>query len=42
MSGRNLLAWISVVRADALVGLTSFANGLETDLDAVINGLTTR
>jgi transposase len=42
LSGHNLTAWISAVRADDLPGLTSFASGLENDLDAVINGLTMR
>ncbi|MEV4751695.1 ISL3 family transposase [Streptosporangium sp. NPDC049248] len=42
LSGHDLPAWISAVRADDLPGLTSFAGGLESDLDAVINGLTMR
>lgn len=33
------LSWIAAVRADELPGLTSFAIGLESDLDAVTAGL---
>ncbi|MBB4938419.1 transposase [Streptosporangium album] len=42
LRGHNLQTWIAAVRADDLPGLTSFAGGLEADLDAVTNGLTTR
>lgn len=42
LQGQRLPDWIAAVRADGLPGLTSFANGLESDLDAVTAGLTTR
>lgn len=38
----NLPQWISDVRDAELPGLSSFAKGLEQDLDAVIQGLTSR
>ncbi|MET7770900.1 transposase [Nocardia sp. NPDC005366] len=41
LQGQRLPDWIAAVRADALPGLTSFANGLESDFDAVVAGLTT-
>ncbi|MEU5994980.1 ISL3 family transposase [Spirillospora sp. NPDC047418] len=42
LSGQDLRQWIDDVRAAGLTGLSSFANGLEQDLDAVIQGLTCR
>ncbi|MGO4650035.1 ISL3 family transposase, partial [Nocardia sp. 2YAB30] len=42
LQGQQLLGWIATVRADDLPGLTSFANGLESDLNAVTAGLTVR
>jgi transposase len=42
LRGHKLLDWISAVRASNLPGLTAFATGLETDLDAVLNGLSLR
>jgi transposase len=42
LSGQNLPQWISDVRAAGLPGLSSFAKGLEQDLDAVTRGLTSR
>ncbi|MCO1578869.1 transposase family protein [Crossiella sp. SN42] len=41
LQGELLPEWIAAVRADDLPGLTSFANGLQSDLDAVTAGLTT-
>lgn len=41
LQGQHLPGWIVAVRADNLPGLTSFANRLETDLNAVTAGLTT-
>ncbi|MET9633963.1 transposase [Lentzea sp. NPDC006480] len=41
LKGQLLPEWIAAVRADDLPGLTSFANGLQSDLDAVTAGLTT-
>jgi transposase len=38
--GHRLDAWIDAVRADDLPHLHSFANGLERDHAAVLNGLT--
>jgi transposase len=38
----DLPQWISGARAVGLPGLSSFAKGLEQDLDAVTAGLTTR
>jgi transposase len=40
--GQHLSAWITTVQADDLPGLTSFATGLHSDLDAVTAGLTLR
>jgi transposase len=40
--GQHLSAWITTVQADDLPGLTSFATGLLSDLDAVTAGLTLR
>jgi transposase len=42
LTGQNLPQWISDARAVGLPGISSFANGLEQDLDAVTQGLTTR
>jgi transposase len=42
LGGRHLPQWISDVQAARLPGLSSFANGLEQDLDAVTRGLTSR
>jgi transposase len=42
LTGQNLPQWISGVRAAELPGLSSFAKGLEQDLDAVTQGLTSR
>ncbi|WP_405181493.1 hypothetical protein OG225_10435 [Nocardia sp. NBC_01377] len=41
LQGQRLPDWITAVRADSLPSLTSFANGLESDFDAVVAGLTT-
>jgi transposase len=38
--GQYLGEWMTAVRADPLPALHSFANGLERDLGAVLNGLT--
>jgi hypothetical protein len=38
--GERLGEWMTAVRADPLPALHSFANGLERDLGAVLNGLT--
>ncbi|WP_194838827.1 transposase [Nocardia sp. XZ_19_369] len=40
--GQHLLGWIAIVQADDLPGRASFANGLESDLNAVTAGLTMR
>ena len=42
LTGQNLPQWISGARAADLPGISSFAKGLEQDLDAVTQGLTTR
>jgi transposase len=42
LTGENLPRWISDVQAAGLPGLSSFAKGLEQDLDAVTQGLTSR
>ncbi|MFI0451255.1 transposase [Actinomadura sp. 6N118] len=42
LTGQHLPKWINDVRAAELPGLSSFAGGLEQDLDAVIQGLTSR
>lgn len=42
LTGQNLPQWISDLQTVELPGLSSFANGLEQDLDAVTNGLTSR
>lgn len=42
LTGQNLPQWISDVHAAELPGISSFAKGLEQDLDAVIQGLTSR
>ena len=41
LSGQDLPQWISGAEASGLPGLSSFARGLEQDLDAVTLGLTT-
>ncbi|MFD8563405.1 ISL3 family transposase [Streptosporangium canum] len=40
LTGHDLPRWISEVRASDLPGISSFAHGLEQDLDAVVQGLT--
>jgi transposase len=40
LTGENLPQWISDVTAAELPGLSSFAKGLEQDLDALTQGLT--
>ena len=40
LTGQNLPQWISDARAAALPGISSFARGLEQDIDAVIQGRT--
>jgi transposase len=42
LTGQNLPQWISSARASGLPGISSFAKGLEQDLDAVTQGLTSR
>jgi transposase len=42
LTGQDLPQWISDVRDAGLPGLSSFAKGLEQDLDAVTQGLTSR
>jgi transposase len=42
LTGQNLPQWIGDVRAAELPGISSFAKGLEQDLDAVTRGLTSR
>ena len=42
LTGENLPQWISDARAAELPGISSFAKGLEQDLDAVTHGLTSR
>jgi transposase len=42
LTGQDLPQWIGDARAAGLPGLSSFAKGLEHDLDAVTQGLTTR
>ena len=42
LTGQNLPQWISGARAADLPRISSFAKGLEQDLDAVTQGLTTR
>jgi len=41
LSGQDLPQWISDAKASGLPGLSSFARGLDQDLDAVTQGLTT-
>jgi transposase len=41
LTGQDLPQWIAHARDAALPGISSFARGLEQDLDAVTNGLTT-
>jgi transposase len=41
LTGHDLPQWISAARDAALPGIASFAKGLEQDLDAVTQGLTT-
>jgi transposase len=40
LSGQDLPQWMAAAREAALPGISSFAKGLEQDLDAVTNGLT--
>ncbi len=40
LTGQDLPQWIASARDAALPGISSFAKGLEQDLDAVTNGLT--
>ena len=40
LTGQDLLQWMAAAREAGLPGITSFAKGLEQDLDAVTNGLT--
>ena len=42
LTGQNLPQWISDVRTAELPGMSSFAEGLEQDLDAVTRRLTSR
>jgi transposase len=42
LTGQNLPQWISGAQASGLPGISSFAKGLEQDLDAVTQGLTSR
>ena len=42
LTGQDLPQWISDARAAELPGISSFAKGLEQDLDAVTQGLTSR
>jgi transposase len=42
LTGQDLPQWISNARTTGLPGISSFARGLEQDLDAVTQGLTTR
>jgi transposase len=41
LTGQDLPQWIAAAREAGLPGIASFAKGLEQDLDAVTNGLTT-
>lgn len=41
LTGQDLPQWITTAREAALPGISSFAKGLEHDLDAVTQGLTT-
>ena len=40
LTGQDLPQWIAAARDAGLPGISSFAKGLEQDLDAVTNGLT--
>jgi hypothetical protein len=40
LTGQHLRQWMAAARQAALPGISSFAKGLELDLDAVTNGLT--
>jgi transposase len=40
LTGQDLPQWMAAAREAGLPGITSFAKGLEQDLDAVTNGLT--
>jgi hypothetical protein len=40
LTGQDLPQWITTARTAGLPGISSFAKGLENDLDAVTNGLT--
>jgi transposase len=41
LTGQDLPQWIAGAREAGLPGISSSAKGLEQDLDAVTNGLTT-
>jgi transposase len=40
LTGQDLPQWMGAARDAGLPGISSFAKGLELDLDAVTNGLT--
>ena len=40
LTGQDLPQWMAAAREAGLPGISSFAKGLELDLDAVTNGLT--
>ena len=40
LTGQDLPQWMAATREAGLPGISSFAKGLEQDLDAVTNGLT--
>ena len=40
LTGQDLPQWMAAAREAGLPGISSFAKGLEQDLDAVTNGLT--
>lgn len=42
LTGQDLPAWITATSNDDLPGISAFARGLDQDLDAVTNGLTTQ
>lgn len=41
LTGQDLPQWMAAAREAGLPGISSFAKGLEQDLDAVTQGLTT-
>jgi hypothetical protein len=41
LTGQDLLQWMAAAREAGLPGISSFAKGLEQDLDPVTQGLTT-